>query len=159
MRYLHEQDYKLKVPRPWPLHQYDEQHEAFCEKLRTWQQDERTDVCFCDQNGFEGDPRPRRPWTKIGKVRVWPYLGEHICDSVFGAVRPADGHLCSMLFNLCDSETFQVFLDTLAQQNPPVEGCRAILVLKNASSGITSSRNTCRHARPTSTPLRGCCCA
>lgn len=133
VRYLHEQDYKLKVPRPWPLHQDEQQREAFCEKLRAWQQDEHTDVWFCDESGFEGDPRPRRTWTKIGKVRLSPYLGEHIRHNVFGAVRPADGRLCAMLFNLCDSQTFQVFLDTLAQENPPVAGRRAILVLDNAS--------------------------
>jgi len=133
VRYLHEQDYKLKVPRPWPLNQDEELREAFCEKLRTWQQDEHTDVWFCDESGFEGDPRPRRTWTKIGKVRLSPYLGEHIRHNVFGAVRPADGRLCAMLFNLCDSQTFQVFLDTLAQENPPVAGRRAILVLDNAS--------------------------
>lgn len=133
VRYLHEQDYKLKVPRPWPLNQDAEQREAFCEKLRTWQQDDHTDVWFCDESGFEGDPRPRRTWTKIGKVRVSPYLGEHIRHNVFGAVRPADGRLCAMLFNLCDSQTFQVFLDILAQENPPVEGRRVILVLDNAS--------------------------
>jgi transposase len=133
VRYLHEQDYKLKVPRPWPLNQDEQLREAFCEKLRTWQQDEHTDVWFCDESGFEGDPRPRRTWTKIGKVRLSPYLGEHIRHNVFGAVRPADGRLCAMLFNLCDSETFQVFLDTLAQENPPVAGRRAILVLDNAS--------------------------
>ncbi len=61
------------------------------------------------------------------------YLGEHIRHNVFGAVRPADGRLCAMLFKLCDSETFQVLLDTLAQQNTPVAGCRYILVLDNAS--------------------------
>lgn len=133
VRYLHEQDYKLKVPRPWPLNQDEQQRAAFCEKLRHWQDDPQTDLWFCDESGFEGDPRPRRAWTKIGKVRTSPYLGEHIRHNVFGAVRPADGRLCSMLFNLCDSETFQVFLDTLAEENPPVEERRAILVLDNAS--------------------------
>jgi transposase len=120
VRYLHEAGYKLKVPRPWPLNQDEEQREAFCEKLRAWQDDPNTDLWFCDESGFEGDPRPRRTWTKIGKVRTSPHLGEHIRHNVFGAVRPSDGRLCSMLFNLCDSETFQVFLNTLAEENPPV---------------------------------------
>lgn len=133
VRYLHEQDYKLKVPRPWPLKQDEELREAFCVKLRAWQEDPQTDVWFCDESGFEGDPRPRRTWTKIGKVRLSPYLGEHIRHNVFGAVCPADGRLTTMLFNLCDSESFQVFLDALAQENPAVEGRRAIVVLDNAS--------------------------
>jgi hypothetical protein len=42
------------------LNQDEQQREAFCEKLRTWQQDEHTDVWFSDESGFEGDPRPRR---------------------------------------------------------------------------------------------------
>jgi transposase len=66
-------------------------------------------------------------------VRISPYLGEHIRHNVFGAVRLKDGRLCSMLFNLCDSDTFQAFLDSLAQENPLIEGRRALLVLDNAS--------------------------
>lgn len=165
VRYLHEQDYKLKVPRPWPLHQDAEQREAFCEKLCAWQQDEYTDVWFCDESGFEGDPRPRRTWTKIGKVRVSPYLGEHIRHNVFGAVRPADGRLCAMLFNLCDSQPsrcsstpwrrkihqWKAAVPSSCSTTP--RGTRS-----SASTGITSSRSICRHARPISTPSRGCGC-
>ena len=133
LRYVHEQDYKLKVPRPWPLNQDEELRQAFCEKLQTWQADESIDLWFSDESGIEGDPRPRRQWTKIGRVRTSPYLGEHIRHNVFGAVRPKDGRLCSMLFNLCDSDTFQAFLDTLAEENPAIEGRRALLVMDNAS--------------------------
>lgn len=42
VRDLQEQEYKLKVPRPWPLNQDEELRQTFCEKLRTWQQDLRT---------------------------------------------------------------------------------------------------------------------
>lgn len=133
VRYLHELDYKLKVPRPWPLNQDEEARQAFCEKLQTWQKDESIDLWFSDESGIEGDPRPRRQWTKIGSVRTSPYLGEHIRHNVFGAVRPKDGRLCSMLFNHCDSDTFQAFLHTLAEENPPVVGRRALLVMDNAS--------------------------
>ena len=153
VRHLHEQHYKLKVPRPWPLNQDEEQREAFCEKPRAWQQDPHTDVWFCDEAGIEGDPRPRRTWTKIGKVRHSPYLGEHIRHNVFGAVRPADGRLCSMLFNLCDSDTFQAFLDTLAEENPPVAGRRAIVVLDNASWHKVKRLNW-HHFQPEYLPAR-----
>jgi transposase len=153
VRYLHEQDYKLKVPRPWPLNQDEEQRQAFCEKLRAWQEDPQTDLWFSDESGFEGDPRPRRTWTKMGKVRTSPYLGEHIRHNVFGAVRPADGRLCAMLFNLCDSQTFQVFLDTLAQENPKVEGRRAIVVLDNASWHKVKQLNW-HHFQPEFLPAR-----
>ena len=74
-------------------------------------------------------------------MRHSPYLGEHIRYNVFGAVRPKDGRLGALLFNRCDSVTFQVFLDTLAEENPPVAGRRAILVLDNASWHKTKSLN------------------
>ncbi|MBX7210602.1 MAG: transposase [Verrucomicrobiaceae bacterium] len=130
MRCLHEQRYKLKVPRPWPLNQDEEQRASFWQKLSGWQQDPLVDLWFCDESGFEGDPRPRRTWTKIGKERTSPSLGEHIRHNVFGAVDLAYGRLSALLFDLCDSESFQAFLDTLAQENPPVAGRRAILVAR-----------------------------
>lgn len=141
VRYLHEHNYRLKVPRPWPLNQDEELRRAFCEKLQLWQADPGVDLWFCDETGIEGDPRPRRTWTKIGKVRTSPYLGEHIRHNVFGAVRPADGRLGALLFNICDRETFQVFLDHLAEENPPVAGRRSILVLDNASWHKSKSLN------------------
>ncbi len=91
--------------------------QAFCEKLQSWQKDESIDLWFSDESGIEGDPRPRRQWTKIGSIRTYPYLDEHIRHNEFGALRPKDGRLF-MLFNHCDSETFQAFLDTLAEENP-----------------------------------------
>ncbi|MBK8092067.1 MAG: transposase [Verrucomicrobiaceae bacterium] len=73
--------------------------------------------------------------------------------NVFGAVRPKDGRLGALLFNLCDSVTFQVFLDTLAEENPRVEGRRAILVLDNASWHKTKSLNW-HHFEPEYLPPR-----
>lgn len=133
VRYLHEQDFKLKVPRPWPLNQDEEAREAFCQRLRQLHEDETVDLWFADECGIEGDPRPRRQWTQIGKVRTSPYLGEHIRHNVLGAVRPKDGRISTMLFNLCDSGTFQALLDSMAQENPPEAGQRAVLVMDNAS--------------------------
>ncbi|MBK8090973.1 MAG: IS630 family transposase [Verrucomicrobiaceae bacterium] len=153
VRYLHEHDYRLKVPRPWPLNQDEDKRQAFCEKLQRWVADPSVDLWFSDESGFEGDPRPRRTWTKIGKVRHSPYLGEHIRYNVFGAVRPKDGRLGALLFNLCDSVTFQVFLDTLAEENPHVAGRRAILVLDNASWHKTKSLNW-HHFEPEYLPPR-----
>ena len=153
VRYLHEHDYRLKVPRPWPLNQDEDKRQAFCEKLQSWVADPSIDLWFSDESGFEGDPRPRRTWTKIGKVRHSPYLGEHIRYNVFGAVRPKDGRLGALLFNLCDSVTFQVFLDTLAEENPPVAGRRALLVLDNASWHKTKSLNW-HHFEPEYLPPR-----
>ena len=38
-----------------------------------------------------------------------------------------------MIFNHCDTDIFQVFLDNLAQDSPKIEGVRQLLVLDNAS--------------------------
>ena len=37
VRYLHELGYNLRVPRPWPERQNEEQRNAFVERLRRWQ--------------------------------------------------------------------------------------------------------------------------
>ena len=60
VRYLHEHDYRLKVPRPWPLEHDEVKRQAFCEKLQNWQNNPNIDLWFGDESGFEGDPRPRR---------------------------------------------------------------------------------------------------
>jgi transposase len=153
VRYLHEQDYKLKVPRPWPLNQDEEAREAFCLKLQAWHEETSIDLWFADECGVEGDPRPRRQWTPVGKVRTCPSLGEHIRHNVLGAVRPADGRISSMLFNRCDTDTFQAFLNSLAGENPPAAGRRALLVMDNASWHKTK-RLTWHHFEPVYLPAR-----
>lgn len=75
---------------------------------------------------------PSRQWTQIGKVHL-ALLGEHIRHSVLGAVRPKDGRISTKLFNRCDSDTFQALLDSMAEENQPVEGRRAVLGIDNAS--------------------------
>ncbi len=79
-----------------------------------------------------GQPyNPRRspiisfPAPQLDKDRQSPPLalrGEQLLHNAFGA----------LLFNLCYSFTFQVFLETLAEENPRVAGRRAILLLYNA---------------------------
>ena len=39
VRYLHELGYNLRVPRPWPERQNQEQRNAFLDQLRRWQAD------------------------------------------------------------------------------------------------------------------------
>ena len=153
VRYLHELRYKLKVPRPWPLHQDPGAREAFCQQLRQWNDDPTIDLWFGDECGIEGDPRPRRQWTAIGQVRHSPYLGEHIRHNVIGAVRPRDGRISTLLTNICDTDTFQAFLNEMAAENPPVEGRRALLVLDNAGWHKTKRLNW-HHFEPVYLPVR-----
>jgi hypothetical protein len=68
VRYLHELGYNLRVPRPWPERQNEEQGHAFLDQLRLWQADPNLELWFADECGVEGDPRPRRRWSARGSA-------------------------------------------------------------------------------------------
>ena len=78
VRYLHELGYNLRVPRPWPERQNEEQRHAFLEQVRRWQADAGLELWFADECGVEGDPRPRRRWSARGGRPKVPYLGDHM---------------------------------------------------------------------------------
>jgi transposase len=133
LRYLHEQDFRLKVPRPWPEGQDQEQREKFVAELKALAADPQVELWFGDETGVEGDPRPRRRWAhKSDRIKT-PYHGIHLRQSVLGAVCPRNGECAALIFNHCDSEVFQVFLDHLAQSVPPDPNKRRYLILDNAS--------------------------
>ena len=54
VRYLHELGYSLRVRRPWPERQNEEERNAFLEQLRTWQADPAIELWFADECGVEG---------------------------------------------------------------------------------------------------------
>jgi len=137
VRYVHEQGYKLKMPRPVPeppdREAWNEQRERFAETLVELIDDESCDLFFGDEAGFEGDPRPRRKWAKRGQRITQGYFGRHVRQNVIGAVNPKSGQLVSLLVPNCDRDVFQVYLDTMAEEVPEQKGRRTILVLDNAS--------------------------
>ena len=137
VRYLHEHDYKLKVPRPMPeppdREAWEDLRESFAGELLALIEDEDCDLFFGDEAGFEGDPRPRRKWAKRGERITQGYFGKHIRQNVIGAVNPRSGKLVSLIVPHCDRDVFQVFLDTMAEEVPPVAKRRCVLVLDNAS--------------------------
>lgn len=136
VRYLHEQDYKLKVPRPMPEPRDPEaweiQREDFVDTLLDLLGDGGNSVFFGDEAGFEGDPRPRRRWVKRGSRPGQGYYGGHVRQNVVGAVNPADGQLVSLIVPHNDTLVFQAFLDTMAKEVPR-SGGTVWLVLDNAS--------------------------
>ena len=137
LRSLHEQRWTLRIPRPWPLPPKDDvweqKREDFLPSFRALLENANARVFFCDECGIEGDPRPRRQWAKKGSHPTLGYTGEHVRLSVIGAVEPRSGALTSLVINACDTEVFQLFLDTLAGEQPPEEGKTHHLVLDNAS--------------------------
>ena len=133
VRYLHELRYNLRVPRPWPERQNEEERNAFLVQLRTCQADRTLELWFADECGVEGDPRPRRRWSARGSRPKVPYLGDHIRENVIGAVCPATGECCTMIFDGVDTDVFQYYLDHLAQEIPAVDSKRRLLIVDNAS--------------------------
>ena len=71
VRWLHEQNFRLKVPQPWPERQDETLRQSFMEQLRVLLADQHIDLWSMDEMGVEGDPRPRRRWAPVGeKTRV-----------------------------------------------------------------------------------------
>lgn len=133
VRWLHELNFHLRVPRPWPERQNEEERKRFLEELRVLAADPQVELWFADECGVEGDPRPRRRWVQPGKRRTVPYLGDHIRQNVIGAVSPKSGGLFSLIVDGVDTDVFQFFLDQMAKAIPKKEGVRQIFILDNAS--------------------------
>lgn len=135
VRYLHEQGYVLRFPRPWPTGpgKCEEKRAAFRVELDALRGREDVRVWFTDETGIEGDPRPRRRWVKKGSSPKAGYHGGHLRRTVIGAVQPESGELFTMRFNGCDTEVFQCYLDHLAGDCPAQPGKRDILIMDNAS--------------------------
>jgi len=133
IRWLHELNFHLRVPQPWPERQNEEERKAFLEELRVLSEDPTVQLWFADECGVEGDPRPRRRWVQPGKRRTVPYLGDHIRQNVIGAVAPHSGGLFSLIVDGVDTDVFQFFLDEMAQAVPATPGVRQILIMDNAS--------------------------
>jgi len=63
VRWLHELNFHLRVPRPWPERQNEEQRKKFQDELKILAADPRVELWFGDESGVEGDLRPRRRWV------------------------------------------------------------------------------------------------
>jgi hypothetical protein len=91
MAWLHDKDYRLKVPQPWPDRQNEDQRQEFVEQLREWIADEQIELWFTDESGNEGDPRPRRRFAREGTNPRVTKNGDHIRMNVAGMVCPRTG--------------------------------------------------------------------
>ena len=101
--------------------------------MQGWTLEPTIQLWFCDECGVEGDPRPRRRWAhKSDRIKT-PYHGIHLRQSVLGAVCPQSGQCAALIFNHCDNEVFQRFLDHLAQTVPKDPRKRRYLIVDNAS--------------------------
>jgi transposase len=141
VRWIHELDYHLRVPRRWSVKQDQDARKAFVKELETLCAEPNTRIWFQDESGVEGDPRPRRRWVKPGIPRKVPYRGDHIRQSIVGAVEPESGQLFSLIVDGVDTDVFQLFLDQLAQASCKEEGVRQVMIMDNASWHKTTRLN------------------
>jgi len=71
VRWLHDHNFRLKVPQPWPARQDEEQRQLFLEQLKVYLLDKTIYIWYLDEMGIEGDPRPRQRWAQKGaKIRT-----------------------------------------------------------------------------------------
>jgi len=132
IRWLHDNNFRLKVPQSWPGRQNEEQRQVFIEELKPLLNDPEVDIWYLDESGIEGDPRPRRRWAQKGeKIRV-PYYGEHLRMNVTGMVCPRTGEFYALEFTHTDSIIFQVFLDH-ANQDITLKRSKNIIICDNAT--------------------------
>jgi transposase len=142
VRELHKENYNLRIPRRMPSGVNEEQRKAFKIKLETLLADKKNEIWFEDESGFEGDPRPRRKWTKRGTKSKLNYEGLHIRENVLGAVCPITGELVSLIFDYCDTNSFQALLDEIAIRTlKRSKKKKIILILDNVSWHKTKTLN------------------
>lgn len=132
MRWLHDQGFRLKVPRSWPDGQDEEKRKDFIKLIREFLLDEDIDLWYLDECGVEGDPRPRRHLAKKGDKIRQPYKGSHIRMNVTGVVCPRTGEFYALEFSHSDTQIFQIFLEH-ANRDVAFQRRRNIVILDNAS--------------------------
>jgi transposase len=132
IRWLHEVNYALKVPRPWPDRQDDALRQAFQNRLAAWLEDENIELWYLDECGVEGDPRPRRRWAQKGAKTTVTHNGDHVRMNVCGVICPRTGVFYGLEFTHTDTEVFQCFLDH-ANGDLQRPRRRNLLIMDNAS--------------------------
>jgi len=137
LRYLHNHHYKRLFPQPVPAPpdgaQWKQKRESFIEQIKPILADQNNDVWFCDESGFEADPRPRQRWALRGSRPKVPYHGGHLRRNVIGAVNCQNGQLSVLIVSHCNTEVFQAFLDVFAKEHPPETQRNLYLIMDNAS--------------------------
>lgn len=119
LRWLHENNFRLKVPQPWPDRQDEQERQAWVEQLRELLADPQIELWYMDEMGVEGDPRPRRRWAKKGEKPRVTKNGDHLRMNVTGMICPRTGEA----FVRVHSQRSRGVSDLL-ERSKPRSGCR-----------------------------------
>jgi transposase len=130
LNYFRENQLSRVVPRPSVISKQDqEKREQFIADFKSLVSDNK-EIWFCDEVGFEGDPRPRARWVKIGSKPIQGRASEHLRYSAIGSINPASGEIFSFTVSSVDKDVFQVYLNELDKST---NGRELVLVLDNAT--------------------------
>lgn len=132
VRWMHEQNFRLKVPQPWPDRQDEDARKHWLQGLRGLLADADIDLWYQDEMGVEGDPRPRRRWAEKGSNPRVTKNSDHVRMNVSGMICPRTGEAFLLEFTHSDREMFQALLDE-ANKHIKFERKRNILICDNAS--------------------------
>lgn len=152
IRSLHENEYSLKVPRKIPAKGDPEQRKAFKIKLESMMQNSGNEIWFGDETGIEGDPLPKKRWVKKGVKPSVPYYGKHIRANVIGAVCPDSGEVSTLIFDYCDTNSFQTFIDQLADQTKARSKKKDIILILDNAGWHKSAKLNWHHIKPVYLP-------
>lgn len=132
VRWLQDQGFRLKVPRPWPDRQDEQARECFVEQVCQWLADEEIELWYQDEMGVEGDPRPRQTWIQKGVPGYVTRNGDHVRMNVCGMICPRTGEFFALETTHSDGDTFQIFLNE-ANDALKFGRKRQLLIMDNAS--------------------------
>lgn len=132
LRWLHDKNFRLKVPQPWPDRQDEALRQAHVEQVALWLADENVELWYTDETGVEGDPRPRRRWAEIGEKARVTRNGDHLRMNIAGMIAPRTGECFALQMSHSDKECFQAFLDE-ANRHVALTRNRNLLIMDNAS--------------------------
>lgn len=132
VRFFHDNNYSLQVPRPWSDRKDEVARQKYRSGLQVICSENDTDIWYCDETGVYGEARPYRRWAPKGSKPTIVKNGEHIRMSVVGAVCPRTGQFFAIETSGCDTSIFQAFLDE-AVTHTIRERKRNVMIVDNAS--------------------------
>lgn len=140
VRWLHKENYALKVPSPWSDLQDEKKRKDFLTQLELQFENPEVDIWYLDETGVEADPRPKRRWAEKGKELRVTKNGGHIRMNVCGMVCPRTGDFYALEFTHVDTDVFQVFLEQ-ANKDLKLERPKNIIICDNATWHKAKSLN------------------
>lgn len=153
LKYLKKENYVMKYGRSWPSppdgnEQKRNEHIALVSGL---QNDKSVKIWCMDEAGFDGDPKPRRGWSKKGERKKIYRTQKHLRMNISGMCCPLTGEFFALEFPFTDQTTFQAFLMLLTEKSLPAVKEKSCCLITlggtklNQSTGEDTSQFTCHH--------------